>query len=130
MEAKVIKVLEDGMTLIINKGRKDGIKKGMKFKVFERTNEKLYDPDTGEFLGILELPKGIGEIVEVEERYSFLESRNYERKETEINIPPIFRGVEEYIKMLHGEKRIEIIHKPFKNPKVGDIAILVENTAT
>lgn len=118
MEAKVVKVLDDGMSVVLNKGGEDGIREGMRFHLIERTEEKLYDPDTSEFLGLLEIPKGIGEITFVQDRYSFLESRNFEYEEEELRpgglLMPGFTPRKKIRRRL-----------PFKSPKVGDMAVLI-----
>lgn len=139
MEAKVIKVINDGWILVINKGSKDGVKEGMKFRVIERTEEKLYDPDTNEFLGILEIPKGVGEVIFVQEKYSLLESRNYEYEEVDKETTALHPLISILFPNPQTQKQLEILKKiftppeepkkvitkkiPFKNPKIGDIAI-------
>ncbi|MFJ7697262.1 hypothetical protein [Lysinibacillus fusiformis] len=63
-EIKVIKVLEDGLRLVMNKGSIDDIRVGEKYLLFE-LGEELFEPDTGESLGKLELVKGKGKVIHV-----------------------------------------------------------------
>ena len=119
MEAKVIKVLDDGMSVVLNKGAEDGLTEGMRFRLIERTEEKLYDPDTDEFLGFLEIPKGIGEVTFVQDKYSFLESGNFEYEEQEgLRLGGLF------MQSLTSTRRVKK-RLPFKNPKEGDVAVLI-----
>ncbi len=60
--------------VVINRGSRDGIQVGERYLVYERTNEEIRDPSTQELLGRLEIPKGTGRIVSVQERIAVLES--------------------------------------------------------
>lgn len=59
--------------LAINRGSRDGIKLGQKYHVFGYGPE-LNDPDTGESLGRIELVRGRGEIVHVQDHIATLRS--------------------------------------------------------
>ena len=56
----------DPYELAINRGSRDGIKPGQKYLVFGFGPE-LRDPDTGENLGRIELVRGRGEVVHVQD---------------------------------------------------------------
>lgn len=76
--AKVAKVI-DQYKLVINKGKIHGIRESQRMLVYCIDEEEIKDPDTGESLGYLELVKGTGKIIFVQEKYSILESdRVYE----------------------------------------------------
>lgn len=72
MEAKVIKIVDD-YKIAINKGSNDGIKKNDTFIIFEK-GEELFDPDTKESLGYLEIPKLKMKVFNIQEKMSLLES--------------------------------------------------------
>ncbi|MDO4475017.1 MAG: hypothetical protein Q4B75_10265 [Eubacteriales bacterium] len=67
---KVIKVIND-YKIVINKGFADGVTMGTRFLVF-RLGEELFDPDTNESLGILELVCGEGKPEHIQEHISTL----------------------------------------------------------
>lgn len=73
--AKVAKVVNE-YNLIINKGKIHGVKEGQIMKVYG-LNQRVNDPDTGEFLGYDGKPKGTGVIISVGEKMSTLKSNNY-----------------------------------------------------
>lgn len=71
--AYVATILDDGFRVAINKGRNNGIEKGDQFLIVHQGPEIL-DPETHESLGQLELVRGRGKIIQVEEKFSVLES--------------------------------------------------------
>lgn len=72
MEAKVIKIVDD-FQLAINKGSDDGITKNDIFIIFEK-GEELFDPDTHENLGFLEIPKLKMKVFNIQNKLTLLES--------------------------------------------------------
>ena len=56
--ATVIKVINSSQ-IGINRGEDANVKIGQKFLLFELTREDIKDPETGNILGKLEIPKGI-----------------------------------------------------------------------
>jgi hypothetical protein len=113
---KVVKVINK-FKVVLNKGRKDGIREGQRFRLIERTNEELRDPDTGEFLGYLEIPKGEGVVIHTTETTSVLESDYWEKIPQEPN----------FLQSLLNIKSFSYKKKPFENPKVGDWAIPIND---
>ena len=73
IEGKVANILNK-RELVMNVGRKDGVKEEMKFKVVY--NVPVKDPDTGEDLGEINREKIRVEVFQVEERFSL--ARTYE----------------------------------------------------
>ena len=72
----VVKVLEPDR-VVLNRGVRDGIELEQRFLIYE-VGEPLTDPVTGEDLGRLEMSKGWGEIIQVQEKVSILfNSREY-----------------------------------------------------
>jgi hypothetical protein len=64
--------------LVINRGQRHGVRKGMKFLVLNKKGEDIRDPETGDELGSLEIPKVAVRVVRVQERLSV--ARTYESK--------------------------------------------------
>ena len=73
--AKVIHVVDSRspFDLIINRGARDGVKPGHRFLIFGYGPE-VTDPDSGENLGRIELVRGRGEIVHVQDHLSTIRS--------------------------------------------------------
>ena len=112
---KVVKVLND-FKVVLNKGHKDGIKEGQRFRLIEKTNEELRDPDTGELFGYLEIPKGEGVVVHATENTSILESDYWEKVPQKPNV----------LQRLLNIKSFAYRKKPFENPKKGDWVIPIK----
>ncbi|MFA6191575.1 MAG: hypothetical protein WC665_04405 [Sulfurimonas sp.] len=72
MEAKIIKLVDE-FKIAINKGSSDGIQKNDKFMIYEK-GEELFDPDTNESLGFLEIPKLQMKVFNIQEKMTLLES--------------------------------------------------------
>ena len=64
--------------LVINKGKKDSVEVGMKFRILDKEN-KVFDPETKEELGMIQREKVRVKIVEVQEKISV--GRTYETYE-------------------------------------------------
>lgn len=82
---KIAKV-QDKYRVVINRGRLDGVKPGMRFYVYEE-GEEITDPDTGEFIEKQEIRKGYLKTTHVQDKISILQS---DEKETVIVTPPTF----------------------------------------
>lgn len=52
--------------VILNRGEVHGVKPGMRFVLYNVSEEEILDPATGESLGQLELIKGAGEAIHVQ----------------------------------------------------------------
>lgn len=59
--------------VVINAGRNDGIKLGDKFMIYSLGDE-ICDPITNDRLGVLEIVKGRGKAIHVQEKISTIES--------------------------------------------------------
>jgi hypothetical protein len=77
--AVVAKVISQNK-VIINKGSDDGFKMGQKLCVYAK-GEDVIDPVTGNSLGCIEIIKGYGYIVQIQERMSVVEANNMTEKE-------------------------------------------------
>lgn len=108
--ATVVTVIDD-YKIAINKGGNNGIKLGQRMLVYRLSEEEIVDPDTGESLGYLEIVKGTGRIIYIQETMSILESDNYQNDN-------IFMPIRlDPIKPTGGEPKDRL---PFDKPKLGD----------
>lgn len=64
----------DPYTLVINRGIRQGVKDGQKFLIYGVTEEELTDPETGKKLGFLEIVRGTGKVIHVQENMSTVSS--------------------------------------------------------
>lgn len=62
--------LIDHRTVALNIGTKDGVKKGMKFQIYDPKGKVIKDPDSGKVLGKNVIKKHKIEVVIVEDQYS------------------------------------------------------------
>ena len=118
---KIVKVIDD-YKVVINKGAEDGIKEGYKFLVYSLGDE-IYDPDTKESLGILEIVKGYGKATHVQNRMTTIESckvtKKPSTKKVVKNNNPILAMVGSSETITYDENTIL---EPFESPEVGDCA--------
>lgn len=77
---KVIQKIDD-YKIVINKGYADGVATGNRFLVY-RLGEELYDPDTNESLGVLELVCGEGKPEHIQEKITTLRTAKIEIRKT------------------------------------------------
>ncbi len=125
-EFKVAKLMDDDIQLVINGGKKDGVKINDKFMVYE-LGENVIDPDTKEDLGRLEIVKGIGKVTHVQDMISTIRSVKV-KKAAEKRIVYQRNPYSNSLVDLFGRfKNEEIIKEgddvilPFISPKVGDL---------
>ena len=71
--ARVVYVLNDGMKVVINRGIEQGVKVGDRYLIYA-LGEEMIDPETEESLGRLEVVKGRGKVVHVQEKMATVES--------------------------------------------------------
>lgn len=95
---------EKGHDVVLNVGKKDGIKEGDKFLLYEIDPNPIIDPITKENLGNLELVKGRGEVTYVQEQICILTST--EKRSGALGSAAALIG--------------ETV--PFDKPKIGDYA--------
>jgi len=76
--AKVVQVV-DNMRVVFNRGTDHGIERGQRFIVYGLSEEELIDPDTNESLGHLEIVRGTGRAVHVQQKMTTLESDKTEK---------------------------------------------------
>jgi hypothetical protein len=76
IKGQVARIL-NARELVINRGRIDGVERGMRFAVMDAKGENVTDPETGKVLGSIHRPKVRVAVVQVEEHMSV--ARTYER---------------------------------------------------
>ena len=111
MIGKVVRIIDNGNKLAINKGKRDSVVNGMQFIVYEKT-EELFDPDTGESLGELNISKGEGRVIDVQETMSIVKSDKVAYK----------GGIGMVAMIAYGREAVSV---PFDNAKEGDFAKLI-----
>lgn len=116
---KIAAVLND-YKVVINAGADNGIRKGQRYLIYALSDHEIIDPDTGKSLGYLEIVKGTGVIIHVQDKMATLESDTYKnfskkyRKPTNAILKPYFSSPSEEIET---ERR----QMPFDNPYIGDL---------
>jgi hypothetical protein len=114
IEAKVIRILDE-YTVVINKGSSDGLTAGMRFLIYEIDPEELIDPDTKENLGKLEIVKGIGKILHIQDKIATLQSDKFTTSQR-------IRKPIQSLKTFMGEvESFDTDMEPFKDIKNGDL---------
>ncbi|MBW4576647.1 MAG: hypothetical protein KME08_15335 [Aphanothece sp. CMT-3BRIN-NPC111] len=111
--AKVVKVIDDNK-IVINRGAIHGIKNGKRLLVYS-IGEEIKDPNTEESLGYLEIVKGTGEVIHIQEKMSTIESDRRQSQSRIIKKRGIYGFGEEEI--VEPQKNL----LPFDNPEVGDM---------
>lgn len=114
---KVVAILEDDYKVVINAGSNKGIKKGQRYMVYALSDHEILDPDTNESLGYLEIVKGTGRVVHVQETMATIESDSYETSQP----TKIIRKNPVYGLGTTEEERVSREHIAFEDPKIGDL---------
>ena len=65
--------IQDNLTVIINAGENKGVKNGQRFLIVG-IGQEIYDPETKESLGMLEIIRGKAEVIHVQEKIATLKS--------------------------------------------------------
>jgi hypothetical protein len=73
IRGSVAKIL-NSTQIVINRGSKDGVQKGMVFEVLDKNATEIVDPETNKILGSIDRPKVEIRVVTVEERLSIAET--------------------------------------------------------
>ena len=117
--ASIAKILSPNR-VVINRGSTHGIKEGQRMLVYSLSDEEIQDPETGESLGSLEIYKGTGKVIAVQEKLSVIESDRDELTQALVKsiTHPLFSPnfSPGFPKNLTKNNKI-----PFEDPKVGDL---------
>lgn len=104
--------------LVINKGSVNGVIEGRRFLIYELSKEEIKDPHTDQSLGFLEIVKGTGKAIHVQDKMTTIES--------DMEIPPERKIIRKdtpfsWYRELGTETIIPSGKlKPFRDVKVGD----------
>lgn len=111
VDAKVAWIIDD-YRVVINKGAIDGVEVGQRYLILN-TGDEVFDPDTEESLGRIEVVKGKGEVIHVQERIATLQTTDtHEIKRKPTGLLAITQAAQE----------VSREPKAFINPEVGDVA--------
>ena len=112
---KVVSVLDE-YKIVINKGYSDGVSKADRFLVYY-LGEEMFDPDTNESLGTLEIICGEGKPEHIQEHITTITSCKIEIKQNKkiVKRNPIFAVYGETTETIEPESTI----LPFDNVKKG-----------
>ncbi|WP_140420542.1 hypothetical protein [Novosphingobium sp. B 225] len=126
-QAKAIRVaaIIDDFHIVLNVGRDDGIQSVQKFLIYG-LGQEITDPETGESLGILEIIRGRGKVVHLQDRFCTIKSidtrqlpgikkivtRNNPFRIAGLGAPPV-EEIEE------GNRTVD---EPFEDAEIGDFA--------
>jgi hypothetical protein len=111
--ATVIKVI-DSCKLAINRGTIDGLKEGLRVLVYRLSEEEIRDPNTGESLGYLEIVKGKGRVIHVQEKMCTIESDQKQFRRMATKRTGLYGFGEEVMETLD-----ELV--PFEDAEIGDM---------
>ncbi len=112
-EPKIAKILDE-YNLVLNKGKNDNIEIGQKYLVYQQT-EEIRDPDTGDILECLFVPKGTGIIIRVQDKISILRSNEWEKPSSLAEAFAVFAQPQKL--------------KAFDRPERGDCAKFIEQVS-
>lgn len=131
-QATVVQVI-DKYTIVINRGSEHGVKFGERFLVYSLSDKEITDPETGKSLGFLEINKGSGTVIHVQDKMATIESdrkRAPDKKITRRKIPQFPDSPPSISGMLRRDIYTEIEEEeittisedlmPFKYPRIGD----------
>lgn len=138
IKGKVVKIIDD-YTIVTNIGKNLDIRIGQEFKIIS-IGDEIFDPDTNEILGNLEIFKGVVKVSYLQEKMSTMTSAS-SYKEPDIKEIRKFTPIESSVSNRYGalsglglyseKKQEEIIRttegqhklKPLEEVYVGDIVI-------
>lgn len=120
---KVAHVIDE-YTIAINAGSDIGIKLGQRYLLYQLSSEEIFDPDTHESLGYLEIVKGTGKVTHLQEHMCTIKSDDCSTVPIKITRKPLspksswfsstFSTVEE-----ETTSSTELF--PFEDPRIGDL---------
>lgn len=129
--AKIIKII-DKNTVVINAGASKGVSIDKQLLIVG-LGDDIIDPDTNESLGQLEIVRGKGRVIHVQERMATLQSAEYEKQPEIKEIKRVSTSGQSALAAMFGPqetvtesiKPTAPVSKPFANVQVGDFAIEV-----
>jgi len=119
---KVAKIINE-YTVVINKGSRDGVKDGQRFLIYDYSGE-IFDPDTKESLGKLEVVRGTGKVTHLQEAMATVGSdmkTSPGRSVRRIKRPSLSLALSGLIGPEEIEETLPAAPVPFETVKVGDL---------
>jgi hypothetical protein len=118
--AQVVKILS-GTRLAINRGTEHQVRPNQRVLVYCLSSEEIIDPQTGESLGFLEIYKGTGKIIHIQEKMSIIESdRTQKQLVKRIEKPSLLNSISLSYRL--GEEIYDEEYLlEFENPEIGDM---------
>jgi len=126
INAIVLEVV-DSDTIAINKGCDDGVAVGQRYLVY-KLGKELFDPETKENLGQLEIVCGEAKVTHVQPRISTLKSDSFDSPPKKIVRKPSMGLNMMSLAALYGqgtgitEETVEMVRLPFNNVSEGCLA--------
>jgi hypothetical protein len=115
IETKIAKIVSPTM-VILAAGSEEGVKEGMEFLIYELGDE-IRDPENGESLGRLELPKGRVRVQHVQDKMSFATTPS---RETRVPDWFAFGSVKRTQEELRIDKNAATLVQPDLTVRIGD----------
>ena len=118
IQLKVVKIVSP-FQVVINAGSDAGLNKGQKVMIYA-IGDMITDPDSGEELERLEIVKGTGRIIHLQNKISTIESDMVEETPRHIKRTTNFAGISS---VFGPSEETEIVKKdvPFDEPQIGDL---------
>lgn len=113
--------IQDEYKLVLNIGTDDNIKIGQRFLIYALSDYEILDPISKKSLGYLEIVKGTGTVIHVQQNMCTIESDQYENSAPKkiIRRNNMLSSVwNDTIEETTTEKE----HVPFEDPEIGDFA--------
>jgi hypothetical protein len=107
---KVVRILSDE-EVVLNVGREDGVKENMEFVIFLESDH-VYDPETGEDLGAIEIVKGRVGVYHVMDKMSRARTLTYQ-----VYVPSLPATVKWLGSALYSETHVETRRRKLKVPE-------------
>lgn len=107
--------IENRNRIVINKGADYGVEEGDRYLIYSLGPE-IFDPDTNESLGRLEIIKGKGVVINVQQKLSVIETEKPAVKVKTRKIPGITSGIASAF-----ADRVEIIEEKFPTEEFYDV---------
>ena len=121
---KVAKIIDE-YTLVINRGRENNVAEGDRFLIYS-IGEEILDPDTKKSLGKLEVVKGTGKAIHIQNNISIISSDMKTSPHKTIRKKVGGMGLSSFYTAISGVREIEEILPSdsitFDKPEVGDFA--------
>lgn len=111
--ATVVTVI-DSCKLAINRGKVHGLKEGQRLLVYRLSVQEIQDPNTGESLGYLEIVKGTGRVIHLQDKICTIESDQKRSRRMATKRNAFYNLGEEVMETFD-----ELI--PFEDPEIGDM---------